>query len=174
MSGRWGDVVMGAVMVTAVMVSGCATQRAAGDDDHAAAIAAGGGGAPTVVGGEARPSLREYRTVAELADIHFDFDKYDIRPDAARTLEASAVWLRANPGAMVLIEGHADERGTNEYNMALGDRRARASANYLVAHGIAQSRITTISYGEERGLCFEHTEPCWARNRRAHFAVKVQ
>ncbi|MBI4593712.1 MAG: peptidoglycan-associated lipoprotein Pal, partial [Candidatus Rokubacteria bacterium] len=114
----------------------------------------------------------EYVAVAELPDIRFDFDRYDIEPAAARTLEAGAAWLKAHPGSSVLIEGHADERGTNEYNLALGDRRAKASMSYMVSHGVAASRFTLISYGEERGICGEHTEGCWTKNRRAHFGVK--
>jgi peptidoglycan-associated lipoprotein len=75
---------------------------------------------------------------------------------------------------MVLIEGHCDERGTNEYNTALGDRRAKATMNYLVSRGVAASRITLISYGEERPVCAQHDGDCWAKNRRAHFMVKAR
>lgn len=80
--------------------------------------------------------------------------------------------MKANPRSVILIEGHADERGTNEYNLALGERRAKAAMNYLVAQGVPANRITVISYGEERPLCTERTEDCWARNRRVHFLVK--
>jgi len=121
-----------------------------------------------------RVNPKEYFAVANLDDIHFDFDSYDIRGDAAKILEASAEWLKANPKHLVLIEGHADERGTNEYNIALGDRRARAAMNYLISHGVQGKRISRISYGEERAVCAEHTEECWAKNRRAHFSVKSQ
>jgi peptidoglycan-associated lipoprotein len=120
----------------------------------------------------ARPSVREYSPVAELPDVHFDFDKYDIRADAATVLRAGAQWLKAHPSYQLLIEGHADERGTNEYNLALGDKRAKSSMNYLVSHGVPASRITVLSYGEERGVCSEKSEGCWSKNRRAHFAVK--
>ena len=112
--------------------------------------------------------------IPELKDIHFDFDKYDIRPGDARILDDNARWMKANATHLILIEGHADERGTNEYNLALGDRRAKATLNYLVAQGVQGARITIISYGEERPLCPEKTEDCWARNRRAHFLVKAQ
>jgi len=112
--------------------------------------------------------------IAELNDIHFDFDKYDIRPGDARILDENARWSKANPTHLILIEGHADERGTNEYNLALGERRAKATMNYLVAQGVQASRMTLISYGEERPMCTEKTEECWARNRRAHFLVKAQ
>jgi peptidoglycan-associated lipoprotein len=122
----------------------------------------------------ARPSLRDFVAVPDVEDIHFDFDRYDIRPDAARILEANARWMKANPGALVLIEGHADERGTNEYNLALGERRAKAAMNYLVGQSLPAGRFTVISYGEEWPVCQEKNEACWARNRRAHFLAKPQ
>jgi len=121
-----------------------------------------------------RPSPREFVSVPGVKDIHFDFDRYDIRPDDARILDENSRWMRANPGYLVLIEGHADERGTNEYNLALGERRAKAALNYLVAQGVPAARFTLISYGEERPACRERAETCWARNRRAHFLVKAQ
>lgn len=117
---------------------------------------------------------REFQPTDALQDVHFDFDKYDIRPGDARILDRNAGWMKANANYLVLIEGHADERGTNEYNLALGERRAKAVMNYLVAQGIQASRLTIISYGEERPLCTDRTEACWARNRRAHFLVKPQ
>jgi peptidoglycan-associated lipoprotein len=120
-----------------------------------------------------RPAPQQFEATSELRMIHFDFDKSDIRPDDAKILDANARWLSANPKQLVLIEGYCDERGTNEYNLALGERRARATMNYLVARGVQASRISTISYGEERPLCTEHTEACWARNRRAQFLVKL-
>ena len=110
--------------------------------------------------------------IKELEDIHFDFDKYGIRPGDAKILDANTQWMKANAGHLILIEGHADERGTNEYNLALGERRSKAAMNYLVAQGVAARRLTTISYGEERPRCSEKTETCWARNRRAHFLAK--
>lgn len=115
---------------------------------------------------------KEYMPNANLKRINFDFDKAVIRPADAKTLDASAAWLKANPNQLVLIEGHCDERGTSEYNLALGDRRARAATNYLVAQGIAAERITMISYGKERPLCQERTEACWAQNRRDEFLTK--
>jgi peptidoglycan-associated lipoprotein len=136
--------------------------------------AAPGAGAPGTAapGPAARPAPREFTSVPELRDIHFDFDKYDIRPGDAKILDSNAAWLKQNDNMLVLIEGHADERGTNEYNLALGERRAKAAMNYLVAQGVQANRITIISYGEERPVCTEKNEECWARNRRAHFLVK--
>jgi peptidoglycan-associated lipoprotein len=127
---------------------------------------------PPATAAPARPSPREFVAIADLKDINFDFDKYDIRPADAKTLDANAAWLKSNTEQLVLIEGHCDERGTNEYNLALGERRAKSTMNYLVSQGVQASRITIISYGEERPLCTEHTEQCWAKNRRSHFLVK--
>jgi peptidoglycan-associated lipoprotein len=121
---------------------------------------------------ERPPAPREFAEVAELQNIYFDFDKYNIRPDAAKTLEGNVDWMRSNADTLILIEGHCDERGTNEYNLALGERRAKSTRDHLIAHGIAADRITIISYGEERPTCMERNEGCWAKNRRAHFLVK--
>jgi peptidoglycan-associated lipoprotein len=121
-----------------------------------------------------RAAPAEYTSVRELADVFFDFDKSAIRPDAARTLDASAEWLKANPSAVILIEGHCDERGTNEYNLALGERRAKAAHDHLVRNGVATARIVTISYGEERPACTDRNEACWQQNRRGHFLTKPQ
>ena len=108
---------------------------------------------------------------ANVKAIYFDFDRYDIRAEDARTLEADAAWLKSN-NVLILIEGQCDERGTEDYNLALGDRRARATMNYLAALGIATNRISMVSYGKERPVCAEHTESCWALNRRAHIVIK--
>ena len=122
----------------------------------------------------ARPVPSEYVDHADLKDVHFEFDKSDIRTEDTTVLDANARWLKSNAGHLVLIEGHCDERGTNEYNVALGDRRARSTRNYLVAQGIAADRITVVSYGEERPACSDKSEGCWQKNRRAHFRVKPQ
>jgi len=105
-------------------------------------------------------------------NIHFDFDKYDLKPKAMMILDEKAAFLREHPEVRVLVEGHCDDRGTNEYNLALGDRRANSAKNYLVRSGVADSRITTISYGEEQPLCMEQAESCWWKNRRAQFQVR--
>jgi peptidoglycan-associated lipoprotein len=104
-------------------------------------------------------------------DIHFDYDKYDLRPDAKPVLEEVSSWLLKNKSAKILVEGHCDSRGTNEYNLALGDRRAKAVRDYFIALGIAPDRIEMLSYGEEKPICTEETEECWAKNRRAHLVV---
>jgi peptidoglycan-associated lipoprotein len=131
--------------------------------------------APTPAPSPAQPPKpSEFTANPNLNDIYFDFDKYNIRSGDAKTLDANAAWLKSNPGNLVLIEGHCDERGTNEYNLALGERRAKSTMNYLVAQGVQASRITIISYGKERPSCTEHNEACWAKNRRAHFLTKAQ
>jgi peptidoglycan-associated lipoprotein len=104
-----------------------------------------------------------------LKEIYFDYDRYDVRTDARATLRGNADWLKSNGAVRVQIEGHADERGTNEYNLALGAKRAQAAKDYLVTLGIPESRLTTISYGEEVLVCRENTEECWQKNRRARF-----
>ena len=130
--------------------------------------------------GEAEQQREEAAKMAEEArmrafveeNIHFDFDKYDLKPKAMMILDEKATYLREHPEVRVLIEGHCDDRGTNEYNLALGDRRANSAKNYLVRSGVAESRITTISYGEEQPLCMEQTESCWWRNRRDQFQIR--
>jgi peptidoglycan-associated lipoprotein len=115
---------------------------------------------------------KEYRANDALKSIFFAFDKSDIRPGDAKVLDATAAYLKANPSQLVLIEGHCDERGTAEYNLALGERRAKAAMNYLVSNGIEAGRITTISYGKERPVCSERAETCWSRNRNDTFLTK--
>jgi peptidoglycan-associated lipoprotein len=122
---------------------------------------------PPVVGEQ--PIIQEAPGSLRLADIYFDFDRSEIRPDARRVLENNARWFRENPSARVKIEGHCDERGTNEYNIALGQRRAEATKRFLAAMGVDSSRISTMSYGEERPVCSDHQEGCWQQNRRSHF-----
>jgi len=104
-----------------------------------------------------------------LQDINFDFDKYAIRPADAEILKKNVDWFKANSGKKVRIEGNCDERGTVEYNLALGQKRADSAKNYLTGLGIDKSLLDTISYGKERPVCTEHNEDCWAKNRRDHF-----
>jgi peptidoglycan-associated lipoprotein len=104
-------------------------------------------------------------------DIHFDFDKYDIRREDEAILRENAAWLKKNPKMKIQIEGYCDERGTAEYNLALGERRANMTKKYLLSLGISSDRISTISYGEERPLDPGHNEEAWGKNRRAHTVV---
>ncbi|MEX2224148.1 MAG: peptidoglycan-associated lipoprotein Pal [Candidatus Rokuibacteriota bacterium] len=127
---------------------------------------------PTAAPAPAPAPPKEYRANSALKPIFFSFDKSDVRPEDAKTLDAGAAYLKANSNQLVLIEGHCDERGTSEYNLALGERRAKAAMNYLVSQGIEASRITTISYGEERPGCSEKNEACWSKNRNDTFLTK--
>ncbi len=102
-------------------------------------------------------------------DAYFDYDKADIRPDARDALSQTAQFLRSYPDLRVTVEGHCDERGSTEYNLALGDRRAQAAKDFLVSLGVTADRIDTISYGKERPVCTDHNEACWQQNRRGHF-----
>jgi peptidoglycan-associated lipoprotein len=121
---------------------------------------------------EGQEKARFERDMFENEDILFEFDSAKLSDQAQQILRAKADWLRKNPRAQIIIEGHCDERGTNEYNLALGDRRAFAAKTFLVDLGIDQSRITTVSYGEERPLDSRSTEEAWAKNRRDHFVIK--
>jgi len=115
--------------------------------------------------------LQTFSPTRELSDIHFKFDKYDLDNDSRAILKKNASFLKANPMAKIEIQGHCDERGTNNYNIALGERRAQSTKMYLVSQGINESRIHTISYGEEKPFCFDRNEGCWLENRRAHFMI---
>jgi len=129
--------------------------------------------APTPPPPAPRPAPpKEYRPDDALKPINFAFDSATVRPADTKTLDATAAWLVKNNGFLLLIEGHCDERGTDEYNLALGDRRARSAMNYLVAHGVQGDRITVVSFGEQRPLCRESNEGCWAKNRRDMFLIK--
>jgi peptidoglycan-associated lipoprotein len=122
------------------------------------------------------PRVRDYEPIPVLRDIYFDFGTAVIRPEDVKILNANAAWLRDHPSLLVLIEGHCDNRGAtsskNEFNMDLGERRAEAAKSYLIAQGIHSSRITTLSYGEERPQCTEESVRCWSQNRRSRFLVK--
>jgi len=118
----------------------------------------------------AGPTVEEMFT-REVQDAFFNYDKADIRSDAQQALAKTADFLRSYPQVAIVIEGHADERGTTEYNVALGDRRDESARDFLVAKGIAADRIQTISYGKERPFCTEGTESCYQQNRRAHFRM---
>lgn len=106
-----------------------------------------------------------------LKDVFFDYDRYDLRGDAREVLRANADWLKKNPSAKIEIEGHCDERGTSEYNLALGAKRAQSAKDYLATLGIAGDRLSTISYGEEIPVCKQLTDDCWRQNRRARFVI---
>jgi peptidoglycan-associated lipoprotein len=127
----------------------------------------------TAQSGSSLDELREGKPPVSgpLKDIFFGFDRYDLESEARGTLKANADWLKKNPAGRIEIEGHCDERGTNEYNLALGAKRAQAAKDYLVTLGIATERLSTISYGEEIPVCREQNEGCWRQNRRARFVI---
>jgi len=106
-----------------------------------------------------------------IKDAFFDLDKSDLGPDARDSLTKDAEFLRSYPQVHVSLEGHCDERGSTEYNLGLGQRRAEAAKNYLISLGITADRVETISWGKERPFCMEHAEDCWHQNRRAHFVM---
>jgi peptidoglycan-associated lipoprotein len=149
--------------------SGCAWERQVAERAQEAE-------APPSVS-EARPedeAERAAREAFENVDIHFAFDAYSLSVEAQGILLEKARFLEAHPGIQVLIEGHCDERGTEQYNLALGDRRAHAAQKYLTGLGIPEERMATVSYGEERPLDPGHNEEAWARNRRAHFVIQTR
>lgn len=142
--------------------SGGATSKALGDKN--------------LPGDRAQSSLDALRrgepaATGAIKDIFFDFDQYNLDNDDRATLRDSAAWLKKNPSARVQIEGHCDERGTNEYNLALGAKRAQAAKDYLVSLGVAEQRMSTISYGEELPVCRDAGENCWQKNRRDRFVT---
>jgi peptidoglycan-associated lipoprotein len=163
-----------------LLVAACQTapEEAASTIGEGAATVSGGGdqiattevtpSAPStsIVAGPA-PGTQEDLVVNVGDRVFFDFDKAVLKPEAQRTLKRQAEWLKQYPDVTITIEGHADERGTREYNLALGERRATAAKNYLIALGVSPGRISTISYGKERPAALGHNEAAWAQNRRA-------
>jgi peptidoglycan-associated lipoprotein len=163
------------VLLMAVAAQGCARKK--GAVQAGAAIDANGTAADRAAPStdelsfgdrEATEGPTSQGPTAGLSDVFFDFDSALLQPDAQRALDSVVEWLRESRTRRLMLEGHADERGTNEYNLALAERRALAAKRYVVASGIDGQRIETISYGEERVFCRERLEPCYRQNRRAH------
>ena len=149
-----------AVVAFAIFVAGCATKPAPVQPAPTPAPVAAPV-APSIIPGSAQ-DLR-----VNVGDtVHFDYDKYAVLDADKATLQRQAAWLAKYPNIKVTIEGHADERGTREYNIALGARRANAVKEYLVSLGVSAARVDTVSYGKEKPICAESTESCWAQNRR--------
>jgi peptidoglycan-associated lipoprotein len=121
------------------------------------------------------PSLRgkEYKKVPQLETIYFDYDDAALKPEARTSLSKNAKWLKENPSVEVIVEGHCDERGTTDYNMALGDRRAKSVRSYLMKLGVKGNHIATISYGEEKPVDLGHNENAWSKNRRAEILGRI-
>jgi len=122
----------------------------------------------------ARKTLEELNAERPLADVYFDLDQFSIRDEAREVLQRNAEWMRRWTSTRIMIEGHCDARGTSEYNLALGERRAVAVKDYLVNLGIASDRVLTVSRGEETPVCFDEAESCWRQNRRGHPVVTVK
>jgi peptidoglycan-associated lipoprotein len=122
----------------------------------------------------ARTSLADLNAQRPLAEVYFDFDQFVVREDQRPVLQKNAEWLRRWPSTRVAVEGHADSRGTAEYNLALGERRASAVRDYLIGLGIAGTRLEVVSKGEEEPVCREEMEACWSRNRRGNFIITAK
>ena len=173
-SWTWGAVV---VLVFAVAVGGACKHRGPKPGEEGAGAGAGVGEEGLGAGGSSLDRARRGLGPEEggiLGDVHFAYDSSEIDSAARDVLGRNVDWLRANPRAKVELEGHCDSRGTIEYNLALGAKRAKAVKDYLTGQGIAGERLSTISYGEELPLCKEENETCWARNRRVHSVVLGQ
>jgi len=164
-----------AIVSVGVMLAmaGCSSKKpaAVGDTNpNANQLGEGGTGAG---GGNSLEDWKtgHYGTQGPLSDIHFAYNEYTIQEQDGSVLKSNASWLQKYPQTRVQVEGHCDERGSEEYNIALGAKRAQAAKDYLVTLGIGGNRISTISYGKELPLCTGHDESCWSQNRRDHFAV---
>ncbi len=166
-----------AVFLGSLLVAGCANKPvpappAAASEAPAVATPAVPEPAPVEAAvADQQPAAQEETPVAELGRIHFDFDQFTLSPAARDTLAANAAVLHGLSQVRVSIEGHCDQRGSDEYNLALGERRARAAMEYLVSLGVAPDRLQVISYGEEMPLDSGSSEDAWARNRRDEFKV---
>ncbi len=158
-----------ALLATAAL-TGCAKKAKVTEAPAAAPAAAAAAAAPAAAAAAAAPAAGvSVVTEAGLERIHFEFDSYTLDDAAKRTLGMNAEWLKANPTAKITVEGHCDERGSDTYNLALGENRAKAAKAYLVTLGVAADRVNVISYGEEKPLDPASTEAAWAKNRRAEF-----
>ena len=156
------------MIAAAALLSACSSTPS---DDAGTAGAGGAAGAGGQVAAPAAGSQADL--VVNVGDrVFYGFDKYDLTATARNTLQMQAAWLAANPSVNITVEGHCDERGTREYNLALGERRANAARDYLLSLGVADSRITTISYGKERPVALGANENAWAQNRRGVTTVK--
>jgi len=151
---------LAAVAAALLLVVGCSSKKEAATAPPPGGPS-GGGTTSSIIPG----SAEDFRV--NVGDtVHFDFDKYDILENDKTTLQRQATWLGKYPAVRVTVEGHCDERGTREFNIALGARRANAVKEYLVSLGVSSARVDTISYGKERPICSESSEDCWAQNRR--------
>src|ERR1700730_11406529 len=167
-----------AMLVVALMLFGCSSKKPGpGANGGLGTVPGGMGESGMGPGGGSSLTKLQKGTLGEgdqgpLKDIHFGYNDYTIQPQDNDILRANADWLQQNRTSRVQVEGHCDERGSEEYNIALGAKRAQAAKDYLQTLGINADRISTISYGKELPVCQDHTEDCWSQNRRDHFAVQ--
>jgi peptidoglycan-associated lipoprotein len=178
------SIIFSCLIVFTLAYTGCAVKQLTECDGTASAqneSAINQNEQPSVAGESAKQNNSEGQTTREsavsqittyLKDIHFNFDQYSIRPEDRQILSSHADYLLKNKNVKIIIEGNCDERGTTEYNLALGSKRAQEAKKFLVNSGIDRKRIKTISYGKERPLDPDHNEDAWAKNRRDHFVVK--
>ncbi len=159
-----------ALVATALVAVGCASKKPTNNPDGLSANNGGNNAGLTLeLKGDS-----DSGTAGGLQTVYFDFDSSSLGSGAQATLKANAEFLKANASVDVQVEGHADERGGIQYNLALGERRAKAVRDYLVALGVAQKRVAVISYGKEKPVAFGHDDGAWAKNRRANFVVTAK
>ncbi|MBM3163444.1 MAG: peptidoglycan-associated lipoprotein Pal [Chlorobi bacterium] len=160
------------LLVIAMMASaGCSSKSAVTSADADTGTAFQGGSAGAGMQGTRGYGFDEFQT-GPIGDVFFDYDSSMLSPEAQERLTQNAGWMKSNPGRSVLIEGHCDDRGTSEYNIALGERRAVTAREFMERLGVSSSRLETVTYGEERPFDKGQGEEAWAKNRRAHFVVK--
>ena len=163
------------ILIVAIAIAGCSSKKPEAGSGANGSAGANGGIGQEGVGGSSLQQLQKGSLGSEgqgpLSDIHFDYNDSTVRPQDSEILKANADWLQKNAASRVQIEGHCDNRGSEEYNIALGAKRAQAAKDYLETLGITPNRVSTISYGKELPLCTEETEDCWQQNRRDHFVV---
>jgi peptidoglycan-associated lipoprotein len=162
------------IVAATLMVAGCSSKKPEANAGAGAGQGQNGLGQEGV-GGSSLSQFQKGTLGAggqgPLSDIHFDFDAYTVRPEDGDVLKANADWMQKNPQSRVQVEGHCDERGSEEYNLALGAKRAQAAKDYLGTLGVGGDRMSTISYGKELPLCSDSTDDCYQQNRRDHFSV---
>ncbi len=164
---------MGALIVLGVIfAAGCSSKAKEVPGGNTAGLGENGSGGSTSSLTNLQNGTLGATSGGPLSDIHFGYNTYNIEPQDGSVLKANASWLQSHPQTRVQVEGHCDERGSEEYNMALGAKRAQSAKDYLVTLGVPSERISTISYGKELPLCQDHDESCWAQNRRDHFVVQ--
>jgi len=158
-------------LAAAALLAACSSDVPVNDAGGAGAGNTASASTDTGIAGAAVPGSPEDFNQNVGNTVYFDLDSYSLSSDAQSQLQRQAAWLQQYPQRTLTVEGHADERGTREYNLALGERRSNSVANYLVALGVDKARLSTISYGKERPLCTESDESCWSQNRRGVSAI---